>query len=85
MSWRHIGMQMCLLALSHAALAGQPASPAQASSTPPWMNDVDGFVLAEMQRQKVPGVAVGVQSKGDVAAAKGYGDSNVELAGPVSA
>ncbi|MBV9724999.1 MAG: beta-lactamase family protein [Gammaproteobacteria bacterium] len=49
------------------------------------MNDVDGFVLAEMQRQKVPGVAVGVLSKGEVAAAKGYGDSNVELAVPVSA
>jgi CubicO group peptidase (beta-lactamase class C family) len=85
MSWRHIGMHMCLLALSHAALAGQPTSAAQAIPTPAWMSDVDRFVLAEMQRQKVPGVAIGVLSKGEVAAAKGYGDSNVELAVPVTA
>ena len=37
-----------------------------------------------MQRQKVPGLALGVVSGDDVVAAKGYGYANVELSVPVS-
>ncbi len=45
---------------------------------------VDNFVEAEMQRQKVPGVAVGIVSHGQVLLARGYGLANVELHVPVT-
>jgi CubicO group peptidase (beta-lactamase class C family) len=37
-----------------------------------------------MQREKVPGVAIGIVSHGTVIASKGYGIANVELGVPVS-
>jgi CubicO group peptidase (beta-lactamase class C family) len=49
------------------------------------MARVDDVVRTEMQRQKVPGVALGIVRKGKVIAAKGYGDANVELSVPVTA
>src|SRR5215213_3554553 len=39
---------------------------------------IDSVVKAEMSRQKIPGVAVAVVSKGAVMMAKGYGEANVE-------
>jgi len=42
------------------------------------LGPVDDFVRAEMQRQKVPGVAVAVVRGGEVIAAQGYGLANVE-------
>lgn len=49
------------------------------------MARVDEVVRTEMQRQKVPGVALGLVRKGRVIAAKGYGYANVELSVPVTA
>jgi CubicO group peptidase (beta-lactamase class C family) len=49
------------------------------------MARVDDAIHSEMQRQKVPGVALGIVRKGQVIAAKGYGDANVELSVPVTA
>jgi CubicO group peptidase (beta-lactamase class C family) len=49
-----------------------------------WIDRVDDFVRAEMQRQKVPGVAIGIVRKGEVLAAKGYGYANVEHRLPVT-
>ena len=46
---------------------------------------IDAFVSAEMQREHVPGVAVGVFSKGEVLVARGYGFANVEYRVPVTA
>jgi CubicO group peptidase (beta-lactamase class C family) len=40
---------------------------------------IDRYVLAEMAREKVPGVAVGIYNRGRILLAKGYGLSNVEL------
>jgi CubicO group peptidase (beta-lactamase class C family) len=48
------------------------------------MARVDGVVRTEMQRQKVPGVALSIIRKGKVIAAKGYGYANVELSVPVT-
>lgn len=45
---------------------------------------VDKAVAAEMQRQKVPGVAVAVIQNGKVIKMKGYGLANVELNVPVT-
>ncbi|MGH8241236.1 MAG: serine hydrolase domain-containing protein, partial [Steroidobacteraceae bacterium] len=62
------------------------ASTAVASpqSTSGVTDKVDGFVRAEMRRQSVPGVAIGIVSKGELIAAKGYGNANVEHRVPVS-
>jgi CubicO group peptidase (beta-lactamase class C family) len=61
-------------------LAGPPAA-AQGSVR----SRIDTFVRAEMDRQKVPGVAVGVVKNGKVLLAKGYGFANLEHQVPVSA
>jgi CubicO group peptidase (beta-lactamase class C family) len=45
---------------------------------------VDAFVAAEMRRQKVPGVAIGVVRAGKVIFARGYGEANVEHHVPVT-
>lgn len=57
------------------------AAPADAADL---MRRVDAAMRAEMQRQKVPGVALGIVRQGKVVAAKGYGYANVELDVPVS-
>ena len=44
---------------------------------------VDAFVRAEMERQKVPGVAVAIVRGGEVVKAQGYGLANVEHQVPV--
>lgn len=46
---------------------------------------LDAFVAAEMQAEKVPGVAIAVLRKGEIVVAKGYGQADVENAVPVTA
>ena len=82
MNWRCLGVCLSLLTLASAAQADQPTTP---SPAPPWMNEVDTFVRAEMQREHVPGIGLGILSHGEIVAAKGYGESNVELTVPVTA
>jgi len=45
---------------------------------------IDEFVLSEMTRQQIPGVAVGVVVKGEVVKARGYGMANLEHRVPVA-
>lgn len=44
---------------------------------------IDSFVATEMTRQKIPGLALGIYSRGTILLAKGYGQANVELSVPV--
>ena len=44
--------------------------------------EVDAFVAAEMQRQKIPGLSLAVVRDGEVVKAQGYGLANVELGVP---
>jgi hypothetical protein len=46
---------------------------------------VDRYVAAEMTRQGLPGLALGIYRNGRVVLAKGYGLANVELNVPMSA
>lgn len=46
---------------------------------------IDRYVDAEMKRERVPGIAVGIYSQGEILLAKGYGLANVELQVPVKA
>ncbi len=57
-------------------------SPA-AAAAPDNLERVDGFVRAEMARQQIPGVAVGIVKQGAVIKAQGYGLANVEHQVPV--
>ena len=45
---------------------------------------IDDFVRGEMQRQRVPGAAIAIVKKGELFAAKGFGDANVEHRVPVT-
>ena len=44
---------------------------------------IDSFIATEMVRQRIPGLAVGIYSRGQILLAKGYGQANVELGVPV--
>ena len=49
------------------------------------IQSIDSFVANEMARQRIPGLAVGIYSRGRILLAKGYGEANVELGVPVKA
>ena len=44
---------------------------------------IDAFVASEMGRQKIPGLALGIYSRGTILLAKGYGKANIEFDVPV--
>lgn len=73
----------CLLIaahVAHAQAAHAPRSPLTASQT----QAIDRLVKSEMARQRIPGVEVGVYSRGRILLAKGYGLADVELNVPVT-
>jgi CubicO group peptidase (beta-lactamase class C family) len=85
-SSRHHGRQEArdlILRLVALSLAAASVASAQVANVP--LDRVDEFVRAELERQRVPGVAVAIVSKGELLAAKGYGYSNVEHKVPVIA
>jgi CubicO group peptidase (beta-lactamase class C family) len=55
-----------------------------ASTSPASPDKVDQYVEAEMHRQRIPGLALGVYRDGKVIRAQGYGLANVELNVPVT-
>jgi len=58
----------------------------RATAGPPDDGDrIDAFVRAEMERQKIPGVAVAIVKAGEVIKAQGYGYANIEHQVPVRA
>jgi uncharacterized protein (TIGR03435 family) len=63
--------------------AKSPPHKAEAASVPELTSEqiagIDRFVRDEMQNQQVPGLAVGIYSRGQILLAKGYGLANVEL------
>jgi CubicO group peptidase (beta-lactamase class C family) len=75
-----------ILLLAAVTLAYATSSFAQnsaASLTPPLdpqrLKAIDAFVATQMPNQKIPGLAVGIYSRGQILLAKGYGLANVEL------
>ena len=47
------------------------------------LNDVDEFIKTEMEKQKIPGVALAIVKDGKIFYAKGYGFANLEHKVPV--
>ncbi|MBS0417023.1 MAG: beta-lactamase family protein [Proteobacteria bacterium] len=78
----YVGLLIGMWAVSVAARAD--TAPMDAAAVAARMGAVDQFIAAEMHRQKVPGLAIGIVSHGQVIAAKGYGEANVELHAPVT-
>jgi CubicO group peptidase (beta-lactamase class C family) len=76
---------LCALLLLAVLAAGAPASSSRQrqSLTVAQINSIGAFVTTEMARTHVPGVAVGIYSRGKILLEKGYGLSNVELEVPV--
>ncbi|HUO94148.1 MAG TPA: serine hydrolase domain-containing protein [Rhizomicrobium sp.] len=72
----------CFAALAQLAHA-EPIGTQRPALTPKQIASIDRFVKDEMARQHIPGLAVGVYSRGRVLLAKGYGLANVELNVPV--
>ncbi|HLJ45588.1 MAG TPA: TIGR03435 family protein [Bryobacteraceae bacterium] len=54
-----------------------------AALEPEQVANIDRYVTAEMQREHVPGLEVGIYQRGEILFAKGYGFANVELQVPV--
>ena len=63
----------CLLILGCALVA-----------VPVWGDEVDDFVRATMEEQKIPGIAIAVVRDGKPARVRGYGLANIELEVPVT-
>jgi CubicO group peptidase (beta-lactamase class C family) len=61
------------------SLAQVPLAPLDAKQ----LASIDDFVNHEMSRQHIPGLALGIYSRGRILVAKGYGLANVELNVPV--
>src|SRR5688572_14819479 len=79
-------IQIAILALAAPlSLAPLRSTAAQQAAPGPRVtaDAIDAFVRAEMQRQKIPGVAVGIVHKG-TSSAHGYGHANVEHMVPVT-
>lgn len=76
----------CFLIAAHVthAQAARPAPGPHPPLTVTQTNAIDRFVKSEMSRQRVPGVEVGVYSRGRILLAKGYGLADVELNVPVT-
>jgi CubicO group peptidase (beta-lactamase class C family) len=71
----------CFCAMGCGSVLAAPA----ADLTPEQMTAIDHYVDAEMRREHVPGIAVGIYSRGQILLAKGYGLANIELNVPVKA
>ena len=56
-----------------------------ALSLPALADPIDDFAQAELERQKIPGLAVGIYRNGNIVKQQGYGLANVEHQIPVSA
>ena len=68
------------IALTTLLLLATATSLAQNSPTA----KIDAYIKSEMQKQQIPGVAVGVMRNGTIILAKGYGLANVEHQVPVT-
>ncbi|MGQ0642535.1 MAG: serine hydrolase domain-containing protein [Gemmatimonadaceae bacterium] len=62
----------------HTLLIAASSLTAGAQTSAPPLDRIDVFVNSELQRQKIPGVAVALVRRGELLAANGYGFANVE-------
>ncbi len=73
--------RVALMGIAAALLAGCAASPSPSVGP---IDAIDAIVVEEMQRQRIPGMAVAVVQRGQVVRAAGFGLANVEHVVPVT-
>jgi len=78
---RRLAQFVCLCAVVCSGVLAVPTR----ELTPEQMSAIDRYVDAEMKREHVVGIAVGIYNRGQILLAKGYGLANVELNVPVKA
>jgi CubicO group peptidase (beta-lactamase class C family) len=71
------------LANANISFAQSPAPSPAPPLDPQRLQSIDSFVATQMAKQKIPGLAGGIYSRGQILLAKGYGLANVELDVPV--
>ena len=77
-----LGAWLLLVAALTACAA--PEGQHQSPSFPALTDDVDEYVLAEMNKRDIPGLALGVLKDGELIKAKGYGLASMALDRPVT-
>ena len=65
------------------SFAQGPAASSTPRLDPQRLESIDSFIATQMAKQKIPGLAVGIYSRGEILVVKGYGQANVELGVPV--
>jgi len=78
-------LSVVFLALFGSAIALAQAGIPLPSLSSDQIHSIDSFIGAELTRQRIPGIALGVYSRGRILLAKGYGKANLEHNVPVSA
>jgi CubicO group peptidase (beta-lactamase class C family) len=78
---RRLAWIFCFWAVLYSGVSAAPIHELTAEQ----MTAIDRYVAAEMRREHVPGIAVGIYSRGQILLAKGYGLANIELNVPVKA
>jgi CubicO group peptidase (beta-lactamase class C family) len=74
----------CLVVAMHAASAHFVPSVPRPTLTAAQTDAIDQLAKSEMTRQRIPGLEVGVYSRGQILLAKGYGLADVELNVPAT-
>jgi CubicO group peptidase (beta-lactamase class C family) len=62
---------------------GATGSPPRPPLSAERLKTIDSFIENEMAGEEIPGLAVGIYSRGQILLAKGYGQANLELGVPV--
>jgi len=78
---RCLAQIFCFCAVVYGSVLADPPP----DLTPEQMAAIDHYVGAEMKREHVVGIAVGIYSRGQILLAKGYGLANIEMNVPVKA
>jgi len=71
---RHSSIILATLVCLPCGIVAAPADPS---------DQIDAYVTAEMKREHIPGLALGIYRRGEILKAQGYGLANVELDVPV--
>ena len=80
---RALFVRRLLLKSSAVVSCGALMATGAASSPPDEVAKVDAYVRSEMQRERIPGLALGVYRDGKIIKAEGYGIANLEWDAPV--
>jgi CubicO group peptidase (beta-lactamase class C family) len=80
---RIVALALLAVAWALPSFAQKPGFARPAALDPARVKAVDAFIAKAMAERKIPGMAVGIYSRGEILLAKGYGLANVELNVPV--